>query len=149
MIKSNNWFCFQNYVWSSNKLLRNSNVKPNTAEEKRRESITWNTDVVSKHKAAGGGHYARNNDDRSDLCLEIAAAAGTSKTSTSHGCSRSTKLNKSMNLPTMCSEKKKKKRKKRRKQMKLRNEKKGEWRGRIYKQARGKPNWMMQVGATA
>lgn len=36
---------------------------------------TRNANIVSEHKTSGGGHYARNDDNGSDLRLEILSAA--------------------------------------------------------------------------
>ena len=50
--------------------------------------ITGNTDVVTEHEASGSGHYAWNDDDRSDLGLEFGAAVAgwTCKPSGRHDC---------------------------------------------------------------
>lgn len=46
--------------------------------------LTWDTNIIPKHKAAGGGHYARNDDYRCDLRLELRASTRGCKSASGH-----------------------------------------------------------------
>ena len=48
--------------------------------------ITRNTNIVTKHEATGGGHYAGNDDNRCDLGLKLRGATTCWTESSGHGC---------------------------------------------------------------